>query len=268
MSIVKTIQETLSSIVEAFESGSIPEAISYSMFPATGIPSAEWSFLNRIIMHLSGTADGRGFRQWKRVNRFVKKGSRAFYILVPMFKKVENDDGEEILAGFMPRPVFRVEDTDGEPLDYPEIKLPELSLIEKAHEWGISVKAVSGSNRFYGYFSTISKEIGLASKEETVFFHELSHAAHARMTKDFKKIQTWRKELVAELSATALCRLAGKTSRYMGSNYRYIKHFAQKANLTPVTACLTVMGDVENVLKLILAEGKKTPLQQPSLIRS
>ena len=43
------------------------------------------------------------------------------------------------------RAVFRVEDTDGEPLDYQKMELPEFPLIEKAKEWGIFVKAVPGN---------------------------------------------------------------------------------------------------------------------------
>ena len=107
-----TIQDTLKSIVACFESGKIPEAISYSVFPVADIPSANWSFLNRLIMYLSGTFDGRGYSQWKEVNRHVKKGANAFYILVPRFRQtevLEDEDGEaeEVLIGFMLRPVFR-----------------------------------------------------------------------------------------------------------------------------------------------------------------
>jgi hypothetical protein len=89
-----TIQDALKSIVTCFESGKIPDAISYSMFPVADVPSAKWSFLNRLIMCLSGTFDGRGFYQWKKANRRVKKGSKAFYILVPRFKKTEPEDTE------------------------------------------------------------------------------------------------------------------------------------------------------------------------------
>lgn len=261
ITITKTIQETLQGIVKCFESGAIPKAISYSVFPAAEIPSANWSFMNRIIMYLSDTADGRGFRQWKMVNRYVKKGAKAFYILVPRFKNPENekDEQNQVLAGFMARPVFRLEDTAGDPLEYQELELPELSLIDRARKWGISVKAVPGNHRFYGYFSQKSMEIALASKEETVFFHELSHAAHARAVKDFDRIPTWRKEIVAELSAAVLCRLVGKTSKYLGNNYQYVRHYAKKANLTPVKACLMVMGNVESVLNLILEDDKKKP---------
>ena len=59
------------------------------------------------------------------------------------------------------------------------------------------------------------------------------------------------------MSAAVLCRIVGKTSRYLGNNYQYIEHYAKKADYTPVKACLKVMGDVENVLNLILDDKKE-----------
>src|SRR5574340_618277 len=67
------------------------------------IPSDKWSFLNRILMYLNNTEDARGFKQWKQVGRYVKKGSKAFYILAPMFKKVIEEktlEEKQILSGF------------------------------------------------------------------------------------------------------------------------------------------------------------------------
>jgi len=254
----KNIKEVLKSILACFESGDIPQAIAYSVFPIPDIPSSRWSLLNRTLMYISSTMDARGFRQWKKVKRCVKKGSKALYILVPRMVRRENEEGEEeeILAGFMARPVFRVENTEGEPLDYQRIELPELPLIEKAQEWDISVKAIPGNYRCYGYFSHERKEIGLATREESVFFHELAHAAHQRVATDFNNTQYWKKEIVAELTAAVLCNMVGKTSRYLGNNHQYISHYAKETNLTPVRACLEVMGDVEKVLNLILEESQ------------
>ena len=147
----QNVRETLKSILEAFESGNIPEAIAYSMFPIPDVPSCRWSVLNRISIFLSGTADARGFRQWNDAGRHVKKGARAIYILVPRMIKRETAsetgeaEEEEVLAGFMGKPVFRVEDTEGEPLDYEQLELPPLPLMERAKEWGLSVKAVPGN---------------------------------------------------------------------------------------------------------------------------
>ena len=76
----------------------------------------------------------------------------------------------------MCKPVFRVEDTDGEALDYKKLELPDFPLIEMAEEWGRSVKAIPGNYRYYGYYISGRKEIALATTEESVFFHEFAHA--------------------------------------------------------------------------------------------
>jgi len=110
------IKEVLDTILERFRTGDIPQAVAYSMFPVTNIPSENWSILNRILMFVAGTQDGRGLRQWNQANRYVKKGSKAFYILVPHIRKSEDKEtGEEkkVLLGFLAKPVFRYEGTEG-----------------------------------------------------------------------------------------------------------------------------------------------------------
>jgi len=174
------VKQALESIVQRFKEGDVPKAIAYSMFPIPNIPASKWSLLNRTLMFISGTSDARGFRQWNEVRRHVKKGSKSLTILAPRFGRKQPEDEEKtepVLVGFLAVPVFRVEDTEGEPLDYQNIELPELLLMEVAQQWGISVKAIPGNYRYSGYFSQDRREIGLASKEESVFFHELAHYA-------------------------------------------------------------------------------------------
>jgi hypothetical protein len=250
------IKEILDGILERFKSGDIPEAVAYSMFPIQDIPSAKWSILNRILMWVAGTQDARGFRQWNEVNRYVKKGSRGFYILVPHIRKVEDEQTgieQQVLVGFLTRAVFRYEDTDGEPLTHEEIETLDLPLIERAKEWGISVEATPGGYRYEGYYSSKSKLIALATKEECVFFHELAHCAHEKILGKLKKGQDPVQEIVAELAAQALCRIAGKSGdRHIGNSYRYIGSYAESQNVTPYAACLKVVSDTEKVLSLIL----------------
>lgn len=244
-------------LVEEFKDGnSIPEAIARSTFPHSNIPSHKWSLLNQLIMYFAETKDARGFKQWKEVNRYVKKGSKSFDILVPRFKKVKDEKSDEertYLAGFMCAPVFRVEDTDGEPLVYTQLELPQLPLMDVAKKWNISVSAVPGNYFYYGYFKSSEQAIVLATPEEAVFFHELSHAAHEKVRGSLKDIEIPIKEVVAELSALTLSRIVGKDgNKYFGTSYRYIDEYAKQMNITPHTAVLKVLSDVEKVLTLIL----------------
>ena len=252
----KKVKQTLDCILSRFKTGDIPEAVSFSMFPMAKIPSANWSKLNRTIMFLSGTQDARGFRQWKESGRNVKKSSKAFYILAPNFRKTENQKTgkeENILIGFSARAVFKVEDTEGKPLEYEQIELPKLPLIERAENWKISVKAVPGNYSYYGYYSPKRKEICLASPEEIHFFHELAHSAHEKVLGKLTPGQNPFQEIVAELSAQALCCIVGKsTKKTIGNSYKYIERYAEKMKMSVYTACLRVMNDTEKVLNLIL----------------
>ena len=140
----------------------------------------------------------------------MKKGAKALHILVPCFQKEvdeETGDDNSVLQYFKAMPVFRVEDTEGEQLDYESLELPDLPLLERAEELGISVKAVPGDCRFHGYYSSKRKEIGLVTPEEAVFFHELAHAGHDNVKGSMKPGQEPFQKIVAELSAQALCRL-------------------------------------------------------------
>jgi len=253
------VKNVLKGILEMFQSDDIPEAVAYASHPVADIPSNRWSFTNRIIMFFSGTTDARGFRQWKEANRHVKKGSKAFHILVPCFGKDKDEEtGKEqkVLRYFKSAPVFRLEDTDGEPLDYQTLEVPDIPLIERANEWGINVRSIPGNYFYHGSYSKTQKKISLATDEEGVFFHELAHAAHEKVNGDLKNGQDPFQEIVAELSAQALCRLVGKTAHEtLGNSYRYIESYAKKLDLSPYSACMRVMRDTEKVLKLILKGG-------------
>lgn len=249
------VKEVLAGVLDRFRSGDIPEAMAVAMFPPANVPSAKWSLLNRTVMFFSGTADARGFRQWQAAGRRIKKGSKAVYILVPFLKKVKNEAGgeDQALLGFGLRPVYRMEDTEGQTLDYEQLELPAFPLLYRAKEWGISVKAVPGNYRFYGYYSPDRKEIALATPAEKTFFHELSHAAHERVQAKLKPGQDPLQEIVAELSAQVLCRMVGRQpGDSFGNSYHYIDNYAQKLNLSPLAACVKVMADVEKVINLIL----------------
>lgn len=258
------IKTVLNGILKAFETGDIPEAIAIASFPIPDIPSAKWSIANRTIQFIFGTSDARGYRQWQEAGRQVNKGAKCIYILAPCIKKHKDEETEEeklVLTSFKAVPVFRVEDTEGEPLDYQNIELPDLPLIERAYYWGIDVKAVPGSYSYYGYFVPGSKEIALATPAEKTFFHELAHAADYILKGHLKPGQDPFQEITAELSAQALARIAGKSAEdTTGNSYRYIKGYAEKLNLDPHKACLKVLSDCEKILNLILhgrADGVK-----------
>ena len=245
-------KKQLENLVDAFRTGEIGQVVERTVIPLADVPCAKWSLCNRVIVSLSGTDDARGYRQWKEVGRYVKKGSKAIYILVPWYTKkptedAEEKDGERMLRGFMSAPVFRFEDTDGEPIDRPQMEPPELpSLFEVAERFDVKVRWQGHLGRAYGTFRPGEKEITLESHDEPVFWHELAHAAHQRVNGTLKDGQDPKQEAVAELSATVIAGLYG--SDWSGNCWRYIQRYSGD----PLGLCLSVLAEVEKVLGEIL----------------
>jgi len=251
------VKVVLDQILQGFESANIPDAVAIATFPIPDIPSAKWSCRNRTIAALTGTIDARGYKQWLSQGRFVKSGSKAIYILSPcIFKKDEEqevDDNIQVVRFFKATAVFKVEDTDGEPLDYKEPELPALPLLDRARELGVSVKAIHGDLQYYGFYSPDRKEIALATPSEKTFFHELSHAVDHIIKGNLKRGQDPFQEITAELASQVLARMVGKSIQdTTGNSYRYIKAYSEKNKLSPYKACLQVLSRTENIVNFVL----------------
>lgn len=66
---------------------------------------------NREATHVAG------FKTWRSLNRFVRRGEKALWILAPMVgKRAEPDDTDEepVMRGFKYVPVFDIAQTDGD----------------------------------------------------------------------------------------------------------------------------------------------------------
>jgi len=111
--------EVAEKVLEAFrEPSRLPAALAPVFIRRKdSIPCNAWSWGNRLIVALHDHSDARGFRQWQQVNRFVREGERAVYILAPITRRIEKDDDEQLVTvGFKAMPVFGLEQTGGEPL--------------------------------------------------------------------------------------------------------------------------------------------------------
>ena len=246
----------LQEIVELFQSGNVPQALAVATIsPQAGIPSAKWSWSNRLLQFLADTSDARGYRQWQQADRQVKKGAKAFCILGPNTRKITETDenGQEtekvVVLGFHAIPVFRAEDTDGQALPYEPATPPPL--VEVAERFGLTVSYQTFAGRYYGCYKGNAKKIVLASHEAQVFFHELAHAAHHRVTGNLKGGQVPSQEIVAELTAATLARLYCPEAN-LGFSYQYIQEYAKKSKKTLERACLAVVNTVGRGLDEIL----------------
>ncbi len=215
-------------------------------------------------MYLNDTEDARGFRHWQEVSRYVKKGSRAFYIIAPLTRKITAekpiDSGETVreektvLAGFKGIPVFRIEDTDGAPMIREEyqVNIPyEFNCIIK--ELGLRVQPVRFCGAAYGSYNLLNKEIRLASPDIEVFLHELSHAVDDRLN-GLKAGQQKDQEVTAEFSAAVIAHLMGYRIP-LGNVREYIEEYSFRE-------LMNCLGRIEKIVSYII-ERTTAGLKQP-----
>ncbi len=269
-------------IVEAFRN---PEQLPKALAPVfihrkDDKPCSRWSWHNQLVVALCGTVDARGFRQWNHVNRKVKKGAKALWILAPCVKRIsEKDDAGEdrarqVVYGFRSVPVFALEDTEGDPLPETDDRYDswarELPLMEVAEAWGINVGTFSygGGNPlgYYRYAASGNQAVMLGVENLSTWAHELVHAADHRVTN--LKGEKWHKEIVAELGGAILLECLGMTyDADLGGAFDYIERYAEEARKDTVKACIDVLDRVCNCVKLILdtADSRPTTAQPGEL---
>ncbi len=258
------IKDICDRLLKMFESGEFPPAAArtvISRMAGDERPSSKWSFCNQLIMLLSGTEDARGFRQWREAGRNVAKGAKAIYILVPLTRRTrivvtDNDSGESreetihIIRGFRTAPVFRYEDTEGEPLPADGYLPPQLPpLYNVAQHFGmVRYQAMRGA--ILGSCSR-SGTITLYSHDVDVFFHELAHLVHGTI-KPLVPGQDAEQELVAEMVSCVLCELYGFQG-YQWQGWKYMQSYVSDEPLATLRAIGSILHDVETVIGKILA---------------
>jgi len=245
--ITDNAQKVLDQLVERLDSQVVASFIAKNLFSrGADIPLSKWSTLNQLVVFCHGSNDARGFRQWLAVGRHVVKGARALYILVPMIRngtageRTTGDTGEldhdeethDRLVGFRAMPVFRYEDTEGEPLtsasrDMEAFDPEKLPLFDVAVNLGLTVTKEL-TTKCYGYFRPSDRTIALGTDDVTTFFHELSHAVDAHLSG--QNADGPFMECVAELSSCFLCQLY-RLPAHEGHTKAYIQDYRGKGHV-------------------------------------
>ncbi len=249
-------------ILKAFQNpGELPKALAPIFIKRRDdVPCRQWSWSNQLITALAGYSDARGFRQWQKVGRHVKKGEKSFTILSPITKKIVDkttQDERFAVVGFKGTAVFGLSQTDGEPLPPPDPEvgrwIESLPMLDVAKEWGLSVEAYSGQQgRALGRFA-FSGSIALGVENLSTWAHEMIHAADHRLGNLNERGQHWRSETVAELgSAILLSVLGDKSDADLGGCWDYVASYAKDASIEPIVACQRVLKRTCDAVALIL----------------
>ncbi|MGM0879058.1 MAG: ArdC-like ssDNA-binding domain-containing protein [Bacillota bacterium] len=206
-----------------------------------------YSFNNTILIYMQNPQATlvKGFNEWKKHGRFVKKGAKAIKVLAPLIgKKKETEENEEkekkVLYGFRYVNVFDVSNTDGKDLPQPAVNMlegdgeQEKSLLQ---EWiekiviPVIFKDTEGAN---GYYHLVENYIAIHKDRSTTqqlktLIHEYSHyILHAKGAK-FEKEGSRIKEAQAEAVAYVVMNHFGyDTGTY---SFGYIAGWSQDMNI-------------------------------------
>jgi hypothetical protein len=180
-----------------------------------------YSFNNTILIYMQNPHATlvKGFREWKKHGRYVKKGAKAIKVLAPLIgKKKEKEESEKedekkkVLYGFRYVNVFDVASTDGKDLPAPAVKsLEGDGEQEKAllQEWirrvdiPVTFKDTGEAN---GYYHLIENYIAIHEGRSTTqqlktliheYSHYLLHAKGATFEQEGSRIREAQAEAVA-----------------------------------------------------------------------
>lgn len=260
------VAEAVENLITMFREQNFPERVAFTIIrkknSLAGKPSDNWSIGNLMIMAFIGkTGDARTFKQWLAVNRCVKRGAKAFRIYAPIIHKIKKDnvsadEDDYIVLGFKALPVFRIEDTEGEPVRTPDYTPPEMPpFYDVAEKLGLTVNWKAFNGEAYGWYNTKSKVITLSSEDAFIYFHELAHAVNATFA-DLNKDRQ-RAEIVADFTAAVLCELQG-ISGYQYQTYEYVKYYCRdKSDKAVIKTVMGVLNEVAQIVDIIIETAIK-----------
>jgi len=155
-----------------------------------------------------------------------------------------------VVRGFKSVPVFALHDTVGKPLpqvDYTPATLPPLT--DVAARLGVEVTWKPLPPDRLGDCDLAGQRIQVATYDAEAYFHELAHAAHARLNGQLKGGQHADQETIAEFTACVLMQLYGLGDR-SGNAWRYISCYARD----PIQAIASALTTVEKVLAVLVGQ--------------
>jgi len=241
----------LQSVVDKFKSGDLGPIIKVitTEMPKEH-PAYTWSFKNKVLAYgQADTLDVMGYRQWQGYGRQVKKGSKSSYILKPVIITEKNErtgKEEDNLKGWSGIAVFGLNETEGDDLPWKLKPKEPPNLIDVAGELGVKVNYTYVPADRYGDCDVLGRRINLGTESPKVFFHELAHAAHAKIDGKIKGGQHGQQETIAEFTAAVLMELYGYGDS-SGNAWNYIKGYYKD----PLRAMNKALGKINQVLELL-----------------
>jgi antirestriction protein ArdC len=181
-----------------------------------------WFNVMLIFMQRPSATRVAGYKTWKKVGRWVRRGEKGIVILAPMLKK--DDEGDTNVFGFKPVRVYDFAQTDGR-------KMPEFDSVhgDPAHFYSSLVKLAWDQSIEVEYADDLDGADGVSmggkvqileslrpADRFSVLAHELAHELMHKKECD-KDLKT--KELEAEAVAFVVSSVIGLSSRSRSADY-------------------------------------------------
>lgn len=195
-----------------------------------------YSITNTMLIYTQCPSATRvaGFRQWKRLGRWVKSGEKGIKILVPYISKMQDDEDEDSrVVWFGVGHVFDISQTDGQPLV--DINRPTgdpgpaldrlrsivrgdgISLSEGVADLGAAKARARRDLIGDRYFIDVKPDCSDA-EAFALIVHELAHI-RLHLAPDAEPIGTQTKEAEAEAVAYVVCSAAGLDTSLSAKDY-------------------------------------------------
>ena len=184
----------------------------------------QYSFYNQMILMFHNCSQVAGYKRWQELERSVKKGSKAVWILAPAYYKkkvtVKNEEGEEEEKEerklyFRSVPVFDISDTEGKEIERgltTRSKVNFSEAKEAAEKLGFSVKLKPLEITTGGYIKerAITLNSNLSDTEHVgTLIHELSHGLLEHINGNNGELPEKLKEQQAETATYLTCQILG-----------------------------------------------------------
>lgn len=213
----------------------------------------QYSLYNQIILCFAGCSQVAGYKKWKELDRTVKKGQKAVWILAPWFKKVKKEKEEdqekqkEVLHGFFSVPVFDISQTEGEPIKRgmttgSDIDFDELRKATEKAGWIVVFKPLEIAKG--GYVTSENGEIVLNSNLDEL--ENTGTLIHEWVHKELKHPNNDTPARVAEQQAETATYLICKVLGIERKSVFYLKSWGLSENI------LKDFGKVDKVVKKII----------------
>lgn len=266
------IKEVVSHLKElAAETDNVKKSEFFKHYLETMSKFWRYSYHNQLLINYQMPKASRvaGFRKWRQLGRWVRKGSKAIRILAPHIKKIHelDENGEliekEEVEGFILVGVFDVSQTEGKPLPDVDITVDGDShksfldgLVEFCGTKKIKVDfRALGVNGLYGYSK--GGQIAVTNAESintqvNTLIHEVAHELLHQ--KNLINMGKQRKEIQAEGVAYVVTKHFGMESK----SFNYLALYS--ANYKRIMENMKVIaGTSRQIIEFL--EGQILPVE-------